>query len=64
MVHNISSFGVINTLVYDGWGGGGGGEGVKFQYMPKYGHWGQKNCQTHILHFWPSELQKAIKISL
>ena len=25
MVHNISSFGVINTLVYDGWGGGGEG---------------------------------------
>ena len=32
--------------------------------MPKYGQWGQEKCQTHFLHFWTSELQKTVKISL
>ena len=33
MVHNISSFGMINTLVYDGWGEGGG-KGSNFNTCP------------------------------
>ena len=48
--------GVINTLVYGGWGS-------NLNTCPNMVN-EVKKCQTHFLHFWTSELRKIIKILL
>ena len=40
MMYKLTCFWVIKFLVYSNWG-------VNLDYMPKCGHWGQKNAKHH-----------------
>ena len=57
MTYNISSFGVINILVYGDWGS-------NFNTCPNMVNEVKKNAKRIFFYFGTSELQKPIKISL